>query len=214
MAATLALIALLFVVTRVWPSLRDYSLMKNGVRVEADIIDVAGNTLQKIYEPELRYPFRLRFKLPDGRTHEVYEPLKDQRKTLGPGMKIPLYVDPKNPNRWTDRTDISWTENTLVGIILLPFILLLLAISIFNRRGVLKTWQTGPALTATVVETRQSPSAPLSRLLRMVLADSNDQRILTTLIPSREANLQPGEVVWVIAPSTRPSWAMLAKLYE
>jgi hypothetical protein len=214
MAITLIIISLFFIVGRVWRSFKDLSLMRSGVRVEADIIDVQGNPLAKIYEPELRYHFHLKFKLPDGKVCEVNEPLKDQRKALGPGMKIPLYVDPKNPNRWTDRTDISWIEDTMVGIMLLPMILLLLVISIVNRFAVLKAWKNGHAIHATVVEIKQSATAPFSRLLQMVLSNYHDQRIFTTLIPTRLAHYQPGDIVWVIIPSTVPRWAILAELYE
>ena len=61
---------------------------------------------------------------------------------------------------------------------------------------------------ASVVEIKQSATAPRSRILRMVLANYHDQRIFTTLIPTRLAHFQPGDLVWVIIPSTTPRWAI------
>lgn len=215
MAVVMFLIAIGFTGMRVVRSLRDYSLMKSGARVQADIIDAqGGNTLKKLYDPDQRVAFHMTYRLPDGSFHEINEPLKDQRKAVGPGMKIPLYVDPKDPSRWTDRVEISWLEDTMVALLLLPTILLFLAISIFNRLGVLRAWKDGHAMHASVVEVKQSASAPRSRILRMVLGHYHDQRIFSTLIPARLDRYQPGDVVWVIIPSTTPRWAILAELYE
>ena len=209
------LVAVFFAGTRLATSLRDYSLIKNGARVEATIIDAeGGNTLKKLYPPESRTTFHMSYRLPDGTLREINEPLKDQRKALGPGIKIPLYVDPKNPSQWTDRVEISWLEDTMVALLLLPTVLLFLAIAFVNRVGVLKAWKTGPAIHASIVEVKQSASAPLSRIVRMVLANYHDQRIFTTLIPTKRSRYQPGDIVWVIIPSTTPRWAILAELYE
>jgi hypothetical protein len=214
MSLAIFLIALAFVGARVYASLSDRALIKHGVRVEADILDVEGNTLKKLYTPEENLRFHLSWRMPDGRVHTVNERLKAQRGAIGPGKKVPLYVDPKNPSRWTDRTEISWAEDTLMGMLLLPIILLLLSISLFNRYQTLQAWKNGPSIHASVVEIKQSATAPLSRVLRMVLANYHDQRIFTTLIPTRLARYQPGDIVWVIIPSTTPRWAILAELYE
>jgi hypothetical protein len=214
-AAAMFLIALFFTGSRMVTSLRDYSLMKNGVKVEALILDAeGGNVLKKLYPPENRTTFHMSYRLPDGTERHINEPLKDQRKAVGPGMKIPLYVDPKDPSRWTDRVEISWLEDTMISLLLLPTILLFLAIAFVNRMGVLKAWQNGPAMHASVVELKQSASAPRSSILRFVLGHYHDQRIFSTLIPNRRARYQPGDVVWVILPNTTPRWAILAELYE
>jgi hypothetical protein len=208
------LIAVWFVGMRVYASAADRSLIKHGVRVEADILDVGGNPLKKLYEPEQNLPFHLTWRMPDGRVHTVNERLKVQKQATGPGKKVPLYVDPNNLDRWTDRTEISWAEDTLVGVLLFPTVLLLVCIAIFNRYTIIKTWKNGHSIHATVVETKASATAPMSRVLSMVLGHYHDQRIFTTLIPTRRAHFQPGDVVWVIIPSTTPRWAILAELYE
>jgi hypothetical protein len=214
MAAVLFLIALWFVGVRVYASSKDYWLIKHGVRVEADVIDVAGNPLKKIYEPELNLPFHMTWRMPDGKTHTVNERLKAQRQALGPGIKVPLYVDPGNPDHWTDRLEISWMEDTLIGLLLLPTVVLLVGIAVFNRFKILQAWQNGHAIQASIVEVKQAASAPRSRVVRMVLRNYHDQRIFTTLAPTPRANYQQGDVVWVIIPSTTPRWAILAELYE
>ena len=214
LAIVVFLVSLWFVGMRVYASQADRWLINHGVRVEADIIDVEENTLKKLYEPELNLRFHMTWRMPDGKVHTVNERLKAQRQAIGPGKKVPLYVDPNNPNHWTDRVEISWAEDTLVGMLFLPIVLLLLAISIFNRFQTLAAWKNGPAIHATVVEIKQSATAPKSRILRMVLGHYHDQRISTTLIPTKRARYQAGDVVWVIIPSTTPRWAILAELYE
>jgi len=214
LAIAIFLISLWFVGQRVYGSQSDRWLIHHGVRVEADIIDVDGNPLHKLYEPDLNLPFRMTWRMPDGKVQTVFERLKAQRQALGPGKKVPLYVDPRDPNHWTDRTEISWTEDTLVGMLLLPTILLMLAIALFNRYQILKAWQNGHPMHASVVEIKTSATAPKSRVLHMVLGHYHDQRIFTTLIPTKRARYQPGDVVWVIIPSTTPRWAILAELYE
>src|SRR3954470_17519136 len=127
------LIALWFVGAQVYASQADRWLIHHGVRVEADILDVDGNPLKKQYTREENLPFHMTWRMPDGRVHTVNERLKAQSKALGPGIKVPLFVDPNNLDHWTDRTEISWTEDLLVGGMLLPIILLLLAIALLNR---------------------------------------------------------------------------------
>jgi len=214
LAALLFLISIWFVGVRVYASLKDRSLIKNGVRVEADILDVNGNTLKKIYEPEQNLFFHMTWHMPDGRVHTVNERLKAQRKALGPGIRVPLYVDPKNLDHWTDRVEISWMEDTMVGLLLLPTVLLMLGIGLFNRFRVLQTWKNGHAIHASIVEVKQSAAAPRSRVISMVLSNYHDQRIFTTLVPTPKARYQQGDVVWAIIPSTTPRWAILAELYE
>jgi len=214
MAIAIFGVALWLVGVRVYGSQSDRWLINHGVRVEADILDVDGNTLKKQYSPEENLPFHLSWRMPDGKIHAVNERLKAQRTALGPGKKVPLYVDPNNPNHWTDRVEISWAEDTLVGMLLFPTILLMLGIAFFNRRNVLQAWKNGHAIHASIVEVKQSATAPLSRVLRLVLANYHDQRIFTTLIPTKRAHYQAGDIVWVIIPSTTPRWAILAELYE
>ena len=214
MSLAMLLIALWFVVLRVYASQSDRWLIHHGVRVEADILDVDGNTLKKQYDPQENLPFRMTWRMPDGRTHTINQRLKAQKHPLGPGKKVPLYVDPNNLDHWTDRTEISWAEDTLIGIMLLPVILLLFGIAFFNRHQTLQAWRNGPSIHASVVEIKHSATAPRSRILRMVLANYHDQRIFTTLIPTRRSGYQPGDIVWVIIPSTTPRWAILAELYE
>jgi cell division septal protein FtsQ len=104
LAIVIFLISLWFVGVRVYGSQSDRWLIHHGVHVEADIIDVDGNPLHKIYEPDLNLPFHMTWRMPDGKVQTVFERLKAQRQALGPGKKSLSYVDPNNPNHWTDRT--------------------------------------------------------------------------------------------------------------
>jgi hypothetical protein len=102
----------------------------------------------------------------------------------------------------------------MIALLLLPTVALFLFIATFNRFGVLSAWKNGHAIHASVVEVKQSASAPRSSILRFVLGHYHDQRIFSTLIPNSRAKYQPGDVVWVIIPNTTPRWAILAELYE
>jgi hypothetical protein len=69
-------------------------------------------------------------------------------------------------------------------------------------------------MEAVVMETRQAPTAPLSRVVFFTLADSRDRRLFKVLVPTKIARYQPGDPFWIIAPPGRADQAIMAALYE
>jgi hypothetical protein len=76
---------------------------------------------------------------------------------------------------------------------------------------VLRTWRDGEAAEAVALETRQSATAPMSRLLRFTVADS--PRVFTLLYPNRAAVPASGETFSIVHPPKRPDRAIAASLY-
>jgi hypothetical protein len=196
-------------------SWRDLSLIRHGVRVEAHIVEAAGNkVVNKLHGPDENVPFKMIYKLPGGESRTIYDRLKAQKLALAVGMTIPLYVNPANPNEWTDRVEISWAEDALVAIILLPMAVAFVLVALLLRARVLRVWKFGDVIEAVVVETRQAAAAPLSRHVRFVVRAARDRRVFTVTLPTRIANLQPGDAFWIIAPADHPQRALAAGLYE
>jgi len=127
------------------------------------------------------------------------------------GDTIPIFVDPKDPTRWTARTAPASLANMLVGSAAVVVIsALLLLVSVVKRRGVLATWRNGEARPAAVVETSHTALAPRSRLVRCALTDGSDKRLINVCIPLRAATLQPGDGLWLIMPPGKPEKSVAA----
>lgn len=196
-------------------SWRDRLLIREGLRVEAEIVEAAGNPLKnKLHGPDENISFKMIFKLPNGQSREIYERLKAQKLALAVGMTIPLFVNPTKPEEWTDRMEISWAEDSLVAIILLPLAIAFVLVALFLRARVLRVWKFGEVIEAVVLETRHAAAAPLSRHVRFVVRGALDRRVFMVTLPTRIANLQPGDTFWIIAPADQPQRALAAGLYE
>lgn len=212
-AAGLLLIAGYFVARELAKSAQDRSLVRNGTRVQAEVVEGSGVGRKDVsFPPDLRAVFKLRYQLPGREPVEIVSQLKDQRTTVVTGKTIPLYVDPADPARWTDRLEISLLNDLLVGIILSPVVLVLLGIGLASRYAVLRTWRTGVSFAAVVVEMRQTASAPLSRLVRFT-PGGGDNRVLSTLMPARLGSLNAGDTIWLVAPERQPGRALVAAAY-
>jgi hypothetical protein len=148
--------------------------------------------------------------------------LRDQREPLKVGNSITLYVDKARLKNWdakdtdlrTDRLETSLREDLFLGLVFLPVVNILLIIAVTQRIRVVRTWRFGQAMAAIVVETRQTPSSPFSRLVRFALRDSRDRRVFKAIVPMRVAQFQTGDLFWVVAKPNRPDQAIVAALYQ
>jgi hypothetical protein len=214
-ALIVLVITILLVGQRIRASWGDRQLINHGTKVEAEIIEARGDKVKnKLHTPDENVPFKMDFQLPNGHHHSIYSQLKAQKKDLAVGMTIPLFINPANLNEWTDRTEVSWVEDTLAAFILLPAVFGLVLIGLLRRLQVLKTWRNGEAMEAVVVDTRQTAAAPLSRVVKFVARDAGNKQICSVVIPTRIAVLEPDDTFWIIAPSKRPQRALVARLYE
>ena len=69
-------------------------------------------------------------------------------------------------------------------------------------------------MPGTVVDLKQSPIAPHSRVVRFTLNDGDDRRIGSTFFPLIAGELQKGdELLFIVSPTNRTR-AIAAELYE
>ena len=129
------------------------------------------------------------------------------------GLKI--RVDPNDPTHWTEVTEPrSWVQELTVVGLLLPLAVLLVIVTFWKRRGVIKTWRNGALKAARVVEVRHTGMAPMSRVIRFTLLDGDDRRVFAALMPTHAGIPLPGQSVWLIVPPNRPSRSIVAQLYQ
>lgn len=226
-ALLLAIIGAYLVIAEVSKSSLDRRLVAGGVRVEAVITDikVSGGSpgRDRSILPAERAHFSMSFQTASGERLGITESrLKDQREPLREGDSVVIYVDksrltnwdPRDTDLWTDRLDSSLREDLFLGLLFMPVVNILLVLAVIQRIRVIRVWKTGEAQMAVVVDLRQTPSAPFSRLVRYALRDVRDRRIFKAIIPTRVAKFQPGDVFWVVARPNRPGLAVVAALYQ
>jgi hypothetical protein len=206
-----------FVVERVSRAMRERDLVFNGEPVKATLTSIESSTVQgRMFSRMDGPPVTLSYTLKDGRK------VANLEGRLTPGIEgsvaiggtIDIRVDPTDPRRWTDRVQPRpWTAELTVVYGLVPLLALLLGLVLITRARVLSVWKHGAETPATVIDAKQSSIAPLSRIVRFVLADgSGDKRVYSVLCPS-DAVPPPGDPIELIAPTGKPSRAIVASLY-
>jgi hypothetical protein len=193
---------------------RDRKLITQGVAVDAHIDEAMGSPMARVFVRDQPIRVKLSFPLADGTNQTVEGSLKPPGPAVTATKNIRIHYDPADPTRWTDRDEvIPWTREMTVVLMFLPVTALLFAIALLRRWQVLRTWRDAPALPAIVVDSRHSPMAPRSRVLRYSLRDG-DRRVCHTLYPTRTGVPERGETIWLIAKPDQPQRGILAKLYE
>lgn len=226
-ALLLAVIGAYFVISEVRSSSSDRRLVATGLKVNATItaIVVSGGSpgRDRSILPAERGEFTMSFPIPGGDSLIIERSrLRDQRDPYKVGNSMTLYVDSarlkdwdaKDTSLWTDRLQTTLREDLLLGLIILPFVNLLLILAVMQRIRVVRIWRFGQAMAAIVVEIRQTPSSPFSRLVRFALRDSRDRRVFKVIVPMRVAQFQTGDLFWVVAKPNRPDQAVVAALYQ
>lgn len=114
------------------------------------------------------------------------------------GDRIPVHVDPADPNHWTSQTEPPRLSLSLApGAAALAFALIALVAAWMARWPVLRTWREGECVPAEVVGWQQSPLAPRSRVARCVRLESDDRRVFRVYVP-RSAIPPEGEAIYVL----------------
>jgi hypothetical protein len=197
--------------------LRQRALLRSGIAVTATIEEIAGRTRhqQTRVNP---VPVRLRYALEDGRefrdsVEHVLEPTNDG-SVIHAHDPLPIRVDPSDPTRWTeDRAPGSLLASMGIGVGLLPLVVLLMALALVRRQGVLRVWRDGELSEATVLSQRSSALAPGSQQLGISLASDPSHRVVALLHPRRAGIVNDGDKLHVIAPAGKPHKAIEAALY-
>lgn len=217
LALAMFAIAAYYAAVRSYDWSRETSLIRSGANVDAEImgwepgVDVLkGKVIKELDTPiDIKYTY-------NGQTYRPHGVLAGRTEQIVTRTIIPIYVDPKDPIRWTARTQPApLTQEMLPAIILTPFVVVLAALTLWKRAQVLRTYQTGESALAEVVGVAQSAMAPLSRMLRCALhADGEGgARVVRLVLPARLAP-PVGDLLWVIYPPRRPDRAIPAALFE
>lgn len=215
-AAAAAIVMVYFVVTRTREAFNDRWLVQNGKEITAKLVLVNGDPYAKRQPRNEPMLVRISF---DWNGKEVTPPDQwlDARPEayLMPTTTIQIMVDPNDSNHWIEKTEPKpWIQElTAVGV-LLPIFVIVLAMMLWKRRGVLKVWQNGALFEAVVVDARQTAMAPMSRIVRFCLRAGEDRRIWSTLMPTTAGIPAQGQTLWLICPPNNPGRAIVAKLYQ
>jgi hypothetical protein len=210
----LLVVAVYYGASRTWWWWQERRLIQNGLKVQAEIMgpyvgeDWPAN---KVLLPDAQVDIVYEVNGRKFRPHSALAGRKEQIKTR---TLIPIYVDPKDPEQWTPRQEPPWLAGELLGTFLVgPAAVLLLMIALLKRRHVLKIYRDGEAVPAEVIGVGQTPSAPLSRLVRCAVNCEEGARVIKTIVPA-SSNLRPGDLIWLIVPPGKPEPAIPAALFE
>jgi hypothetical protein len=124
------------------------------------------------------------------------------RVTLGQTLKVK--VDPENPAVWTERTTPPPLSAELaVPMLLLPLTAACWVASLLKRQRVAQVIRDGTVRRANVVTVRQSPLAPMSKQIGVVL-DGPDRVVRSLYWPSKLGPVHPENAIDVIATDRGP----------
>ena len=177
-------------------------LVTEGVRVQA--IPTSGN-----YVRGHRLPAGSQFELAfdyEGRPRSVSGSLEAIGGMIRVGDPVEIRIDPKDPARWTARTEPAPPWASIVGSLpLLPLAGVLIVVAFFVRARVLKIFRQGESIDAVVLDVKQSPVAPMCQIVRCALPGGTDKRVYTVTVPKRSGTLAQGEMIpLLLARSGQP----------
>jgi hypothetical protein len=149
-----------------------------------------------------------------GRKYRPHASLAGRTTQIRTGEKVPIYVDRNDPTHWTARTAPGWLLGQLFGaFIIAPGVLILLLVAWLKRAQVVQIYRDGDPILAEIVGVGQTPSAPLSRLIRCAIDHGERVQVIKTVLPSKH-NHRPGDLIWLIVPKGKPQPAIPAALFE
>jgi hypothetical protein len=209
-------VAVYYAAVRTYGWYEEARLIKTGVAVQAEVMswekgESAKAPKDKVVNPE--DPVQLRYEY-QGQPYLPFGVLKGRKEKIYTRRMVPLFIDPANPARWTGRTEPGSLPQELVAVmLLLPGAVVLFALALVTRRGVLRTYREGEAVLGEVVAIGHTASAPFQRLVRCAVHWGSDVRIARVLLPP--AKTPPvGSPIWLICAPGRPQFAIPAALFE
>ncbi len=188
-------------------------LFQNSVLVDAQAYETNGlqlagrNLLIEGAVFEVRYTHQ-------GKLYSVEGPLEGLSGHIISGKVFQIRIDPDSPERWTARiTPPSFALRWLgPGITFLPALPLLL-IAMIKRSRVISLFQNGQQHTAAVVNTANTPLAPLCHVVRCALLDNDDRRVIQVLQPTRYGKPVKGDEIELIVDPQNIVRAIAAAAY-
>jgi hypothetical protein len=151
-----------------------------------------------------------------GEAHELSGRLTAQPEAVHPTKKIPILIDPLDPQKWTDQVATRpLVEQMLIPLILFPSALVLALGAIWQRWRMLALWRDGEAREGRIVDLRHSAVAPRSNVLRCTIEGARDKRLLSVVVPRRTPRMEPGDHLVLLIPAAGESnRAIAAMAYE
>jgi hypothetical protein len=200
--------------SRTWWWWQEKRLIETGVRLEGEVKGwyVGEDALPgKVLPPETQVDLAYEI---DGKKYRPHAPLAGRKTQIKTGEKVPIYVDRGDPTRWTARTAPAWLLGELIGaIIIAPGALLLLAVAWLRHGQVVQIYRDGDAVLAEIVGVGQTPSAPLSRLIRCALDHGERVQVVKTVLPAKHKP-RAGELIWLFVPAGKAEPAVPAALFQ
>ena len=207
-------VTLYYSLTRTWWWWQDKRLIETGHKVEAEVMSPyvgADWPAGKVLAPDT--PVDIKYSI-DGKEYRPYGQLAGRKEQIRTRTMVPIYVDKGDPTRWTARMQPSPLSGELLGAFMIaPGALVLLLIAWLKRGQVLRTYREGESVLAEVLGVGQTPSAPLSRLIRCAVQHGEAVRVVKTVLPAGK-NTRPGDFIWLIVPTGKPGLAIAASLFE
>ena len=111
---------------------------------------------------------------------------------------VPLRVDPKDPGRWTSRTEPVSLMQALLGTLLLtPLVVGVAVATWWKRRWALRVYRDGVPTPAEVVTTTPAVLSVGGRTVRYVTGEGG--RVRSALLPAKAAaGLAAGDLIWLL----------------
>jgi hypothetical protein len=205
-------------ITNILEGLSERRVIYNGVIASATIVEVNGDS-----DPRKAIAtngavgdrtVKLKYRDASGKEIESERELQTSRhKGRHPRDILQIRYDPDKPEAWTDSTEPRpWFARLAIVWMLLPALLLAGIMMLIRRMQILRVWIEGVPMTGTVIDTRQSPIAPRSRVVRFTLDD--DRRIFSTFVPISAGDVSRGGELMMLASPTDHSRAIVADLYQ
>jgi len=211
-AGVLLVVGLFFASQQSYAWWSERSLVLYGTPATARVIEVEGyNRPDRVFGPAA--VSRIEYAL-NGTTHRYIGPLNGNTTPLQVNKELAIRVDPDNPMQWTLRTEPPTLAHQLIGgILVLPILALGLAAALVQRAVVLRAWKNNPAIEVKVIDAKQSPVAPLSRLIRCTPAKVGDRRMISVYVPHRVGSPEPGQLMWVIPLGAKSAHALVVEAF-
>jgi hypothetical protein len=207
-------IASYYTMSRLYFWKQEDNLIKHGQTVQAEVMGAnpdADAPKGQVYSADTAIDLKYTW---NGQSYREHGVMGGRTAQLFSRTMVPIIIDPADPSRWTGRVKSgSLIHEMLAAMMLVPFVIVLFALTLWRRATVLKIYQQGEAVIAEVVGVGHSAAAPMSRLLRCAVRMGDDMRVIKILLPTSRAP-EIGETLWLIAPAGRADQAIPAALFE
>ncbi|MGC4030656.1 MAG: hypothetical protein QM754_02750 [Tepidisphaeraceae bacterium] len=207
LSIVLAIAAVVLAATRFGDWQRERRVIESGTPIVAEVAYIGMGDLAKQGSRDEPLSVTLRY-TPPGASNQIEANNILPRK---PGTvvalkdKISVKIDPQQPSFWTERTASPPFGLALITPLLCAAVAVAcVAVAFLKRAGVLKAFQNAEPKRAVVRGVRQSPLAPMSKLVSIELeATDPDRRVRDCYWPARLGAIHPKQPIDVLVYKRR-----------